>query len=488
MDVPYEKPWPFIGSIHTLFLKSIPEIDAEFRAKFPGRIAGQFLGRVPILNSSDAEFIRDITIKNLSKFTNRRDFFEHEHSKFIRLQIFALQGDHWKHVRSLLAPSFTSGRLKQMYPTINTCAEKFVEHIGKADSAPIIIKDYSSGYTMDVIASTAFGMDVDAQSTLNHPFVQHAGTFFGIPRKTTFFTKLTKIATLLAVLLLPKFLQKRAQLSSFASESIEYFHNIVKQVLDSELNAVEKGNNFIAICADKLVDLKDEETPPRVNHLGLEWSQRGLTSDEVAANAISFFGAGYETTGTALQFFFYSMALYPEIQEKLYAAITEVAVDGHMSYEDLHKLEYLDWCLHESLRMFPPILRFDRVANEDCEINGKYIPKGLDVTCLVYAIHHDPEYWEEPEVFRPERFAEENKTELQQHAFLPFGAGARNCVAMRLALLEVKVAIVHVLAAFCMERTSDTPNPSDLEFKKLAGVLQLAAPLKISAIPRVEHQ
>jgi cytochrome P450 family 3 subfamily A len=111
----------------------------------------------------------------------------------------------------------------------------------------------------------------------------------------------------------------------------------------------------------------------------------------------------------------------------------------------------------ESLRLYPPATSLERVASEDYVLGntGIKIKKGQLIHFPTYAIHRDPENFPEPNSFKPERFLPENRTH-HPYAHLPFGAGPRNCVGMRLALLEVKLALIHSVYKFKFSTTTNT--------------------------------
>ena len=119
-------------------------------------------------------------------------------------------------------------------------------------------------------------------------------------------------------------------------------------------------------------------------------------------------------------------------------------------------MDYLDMCISETLRMFPPGPRVDRVANEDYKYKDLNIPKGTPICISIYAIHHDPEIYPEPEKFKPERFSEEGKKSRDNESYLGFGIGPRNCVAMRFALLEIKLLIAKILSRYQFETCEQT--------------------------------
>ena len=100
--------------------------------------------------------------------------------------------------------------------------------------------------------------------------------------------------------------------------------------------------------------------------------------------------------------------------------------------------------------------RIDRESNKDVTINGLEIPKGMVVTIPIYAIHHDPKIWPEPEKFDPYRFTPEEKVKRSVLDWIPFGAGPRNCVAMRLALTEFKIAIINLVRSYKFVKTEKT--------------------------------
>ncbi len=117
----------------------------------------------------------------------------------------------------------------------------------------------------------------------------------------------------------------------------------------------------------------------------------------------------------------------------------------------------MDSVVMESLRLYPPATSLERVASEDYVLGntGIKIKKGQLIHFPAYAIHRDPENFPEPNSFKPERFFPENRTH-HPYTHLPFGAGPRNCVGMRLALLEIKLALIHSVYKFKFSTTTNT--------------------------------
>ncbi|KPM11177.1 cytochrome P450-like protein 23 [Sarcoptes scabiei] len=150
-----------------------------------------------------------------------------------------------------------------------------------------------------------------------------------------------------------------------------------------------------------------------------------------------------------------------DIQQKLFDEIQSVLDDGKsLNYSSVMTLPYLDAVLSETLRKYPPALALAREASEDYYIKEYDITveKHNDVVIPVYAIHHDPEYYPDPERYDPERFMPENRHKLVPYTYLPFGGGPRNCIGMRFALAEAKLGIANLIKSFRIVRTAKTPE------------------------------
>ena len=119
--------------------------------------------------------------------------------------------------------------------------------------------------------------------------------------------------------------------------------------------------------------------------------------------------------------------------------------------------------IDETLRMFPAAVRLDRIAGEDYQYEGMKIEKGQMVVVPLWALHHDPELYPEPDRFDPERFNEENKKTRDSNAYLPFGDGPRNCMGKRFAILEIKLTLTSIMSKFRFETCDKTPEKIEID-------------------------
>jgi cytochrome P450 len=170
-----------------------------------------------------------------------------------------------------------------------------------------------------------------------------------------------------------------------------------------------------------------------------------LVMDEL----ITLFVAGHETTSNALMWTIYLLTQHPELQQKLQAELDEVLGERDAQFSDLANLKYTEMVIKEAMRLLPPAWTLNaRQANQDTQI-GKYLfPKNKVVFISPYANHRNPKYFDQPEMFNPERFSEENEKTIPKHAYIPFGTGPRVCIGQSFAMMEAKIILATLLNRF----------------------------------------
>ncbi|CAI9741136.1 cytochrome P450 3A8 [Octopus vulgaris] len=461
LGIPGPEPVCYLGNMIELKKRGFCYAPKYWREVY-GDTYGVFLGANPYLVTSDPEIIQEVLVKRFSNFTNRTPFVGDIISK---LAISEARDDHWKYLRTVLAPSYTSHQMRGMNTMIQTCADNLVENIGKfAESKEICdVKTLFSAYTIDVIAATGFGIMVDSQKNPNDSMVKNLKEML----KISFFTPMiflplilpfTRkiIETLLSLNLRgPDFTRKFCTQLIHERKKSQMINGAQNNLLDLMIKAQLKGHEKLDPEEEKELHLENIT----------DWrTKRGITDDEILAQCGLILIAGYETTASTLTFFLHLMSVHPESQQKIYEEIEDVLGEDLPNYENVQKLPYLEMCLNETLRLYPIGTALDRQCKNTCTINGVKIPEGITVKVGVYGLHYDPKYWPEPEKFIPERFSEKGKTEQTPFTFLPFGGGPRICLGMRLAKLEFKIAVVQVIRKFKIlptEKTEDPPVLSD---------------------------
>ncbi|XP_035215013.1 cytochrome P450 3A19-like [Stegodyphus dumicola] len=206
------------------------------------------------------------------------------------------------------------------------------------------------------------------------------------------------------------------------------------------------------------------------------YSNKSLSHDELVAQCVIFFLAGYETTASTLSFITYALALNQDVQDKLREEVDEAikANNGELTYDAIQSMKYLDNVISETLRLYSPAIRTERYAEADYKLGdtGITIPKGMVITIPIYAIHRDPKYYPDPEKFNPDRFSPEERAKRDQYTYLPFGHGPRNCMGMRFALMEIKICLAEVVRNFKIKRCPQTKVPLEFLIGNGQGLLQ----------------
>ncbi|XP_029009808.2 thromboxane-A synthase [Betta splendens] len=489
--IKHPKPVPFFGNMfrfHQGFLNPISDL-----IKTHGRVCGYYLGRRPVVVVADPDMLRQVLVRDFSSFSNRMTL--RFATKPMTDCLLMLRNERWKRVRSILTPSFSAAKMKEMVPLINTATDALMKNLNvyaESGEAFDIHKCFGC-FTMDVIASVAFATQVDSQNNPHDPFVHHAQMFFSFSMFRPimlFFIAFPSIMAPLAGLIPNK---RRDQMNQFFISSIQ---KIIKQ--REEQPPEQRRRDFLQLMLDarsskepassehfdtanrdnELEHLNQPTQPQASEHCHRQpqephtrrLQKKTMSEDEVVGQAFVFLLAGYETSSNTLAFTCYLLAINPECQCKLQEEVDDFFTTHESpDYTNVQELKYLEMVICEALRLYPPGFRFARDIEHDCVVNGQLLPKGATLEIPAGFLHYDPEYWPEPEKFIPERFTPEAKASRHQFVYLPFGAGPRNCVGMRLAQLEIKMALVHLLRRFNVVACSETKVPLELKSSSTLG-------------------
>ncbi|XP_036165810.1 cytochrome P450 3A12-like isoform X1 [Myotis myotis] len=458
LGIPGPTPLPFVGTA-LAYRKGFGTFDMDCFKKY-GNMWGFYDGRQPVLAITDPDMIKAILVKECySVFTNRRSF---PAVGFMKSAISVAEDETWKRIRTLLSPTFTSGKLKEMFPIIGQYADGLVSNMRKEaeKGKPITLKDMFGAYSMDVITGTSFGVNIDSLNNPQDPFVENIKKLLKFNFLDPFFFCLT-----LFPFLGPVF--EAFNIFMFPKSVTDFFKKSVKRMKENRLQ--DKQKHRVDLLQLMINSQNSKETD----------SHKALTDLELVAQSIIFLFAGYETTSSSLSFLMYLLATHPDVQQKLHKEIDATFPNkATPTYDALAQMEYLDMVMNESLRLFPIAGRLERLCKKDVEINGVFIPKGTVVMVPTFILHLDPTYWTEPEEFRPERFSKENKDRINPYIYTPFGSGPRNCIGMRFALMNMKIALVRVLQNFSFKPCKETQIPVELDFQ---GIIQPKKPIVLKA-------
>ncbi|XP_055422494.1 cytochrome P450 4F3-like isoform X2 [Bubalus kerabau] len=189
---------------------------------------------------------------------------------------------------------------------------------------------------------------------------------------------------------------------------------------------------------------------------------KGLSDEDIRAEADTFMFEGHDTTASGLSWILYNLAKHQEYQERCRQEVQELLKDRepkNIEWDDLAQLPFLTMCIKESLRLHPPVTVISRRCTQDTVLpDGRVIPKGVICLISIFGTHHNPSVWPDPEVFDPFRFDPENIKGRSPVAFIPFSAGPRNCIGQTFAMTEMKVVLALTLLRFRVLPDKEEPR------------------------------
>nr|QUF59372.1 cytochrome p450 CYP3044B5 [Brachionus angularis] len=451
-------PWPFFGNFFSIIKRGMPYNDKYMIDNY-GKTMGYYEGSLPVVLTADPKLLKLMLIKDFHHFSNRNVFEAFQFDPLDKILSF-LKDEEWKNVRSILSTVFSSGKLKSMSKLMIECSNRLKENLTELEEKDEYFDARKIfGYlSLDVMCSCCFGFTVDSMKDPDNEVLKHV--------KRLFLDSIDKDPRVILIVLFPKFadfLRKRNLFSLIPKESTDYLKFLTAEIIERRKKRLEKRDDFIQIMVEHEERINNEESIQQQSS-GEKWDSKSghlkktLTSEEIFSQAFLFLFAGYETSSIALNLISYNLATNPECQDLLCEEIDKLIEKyGEVNYEMVHEMNYMNMVIDETLRMYPPAIRFDRVADDDYEYEGIKIKKGALVIVPIWALHYDKEIYPDPEKFIPERFNEENKKLRENCTYLPFGAGPRNCIGMRFALLEIKFTLATILSKFKFVKCDKTP-------------------------------
>lgn len=301
------------------------QIYKQFKGK--SSIAGMFMFIEPALLITDLDLVKDILVKDFNYFVNRGVYYN-EKDDPLSAHLFAIEGQNWRNLRAKLTPTFTSGKMKMMFPTIVAVAEEFKKCIDgemmKGDNE-VEMKEILARYTTDVIGTCAFGLDCNSLADPDAEFRTMGRQIFSM-------SKLRMVRLLFLTTF--KNIGRKLHMKSLTPNVAKFFMNAVKDTVEFREKNDVRRNDFM----DLLIKLKNAGSIDNEN------GKTEITINEIAAQAFIFFLAGFETSSTALSYAIYELSLNQEIQERGRQEVKQMLEKhgGQMTYEAVSEMKYID--------------------------------------------------------------------------------------------------------------------------------------------------
>lgn len=324
------------------------------------------------------------------------------------------EGDTWQRHRRLMQPVFSHRHVAGFAPTMVAAAIDHTETWAGRESVDLVAGLRT--LTIDIVGRVLFGTRLAADAA-------HVGRAV---------TKLQNPAIIAAYLpLAPTLIPGIGAAAG---------------TLDSLVNTVIERR--LATPHDTPTDLLDL--------LIASTADEPLTAKEIHDEVATLVLAGHETTANTLAWTFTLLSQFPAARERLHAEVDEVLAGRDPEAADIDELIWTNAVIREAMRLYPPAWTIERDAVTDDEINGVPIPAGSTVFVSPYLLHHDPQFWPNPEGFDPMRFLPGPETDRPKYAYLPFGGGRRICIGAGFAQLEAALILATVAGRYQLDLTPGT--------------------------------
>jgi len=390
-----------------------------------GDIARFRFGPQEVFLVSHPDWIEDVLVTSAKKF--RKGVALERAKRLLGEGLLTSEGREHLKQRRTIQPLFHRQQVQRFADAMVTHAERWRSSVA-ADST-IDMTSEMAALTLAIVGETLFSSNVQADADEVRDALTAAVQSFGIAflPGLEYFEKLP----------LPMFTRVR-----HARERLDaVIHRVIAERRSAE-GASEDAPRQTDLVS-MLLAARDPENP----------SAPGMSDAQIRDEAMTIFLAGHETTANAMAWTWHLLARQPEVEARLHEELDRVIGAPHgqspqagrlPGVEDVPRLEYTRAVVAESMRLYPPAWTMGRRAMEPHTIGGYAIPAGALVIMSQWIAHHDPRWWQEPEVFAPERWMksepsaalESSAPSRPKYAYFPFGGGSRICIGESFAWTE----------------------------------------------------
>lgn len=366
--------------------------------------------------------------KDMTLFVNHPDYIKHilvsdndRYQKGVGFErvkmllgngIIVSDGPFWRKQRRMIQPAFGKDIIAKLVEQVKQANLKLFEkwHDLAKQEAIINITDVTNELALEIILLALFSDD------LEFVFAQAGGNPFSILTDNS-----------------ARDLQLAVKFRGLTK--------LVGEVIEQRRQEGAERTDFLSV----FMDARDKDT-------GEPMSDKELI-DEVMTLIV----AGSETSATTLNWMWYSLSQYPEVEARLHQEVDEASYDHVPGFENIMELAYTRQVTEEVLRLYPPVWLFTRKAIKQDKLGDYDVVPGTDIFIAPYFLHRHPDYWQAPEKFNPERFTPEAIKQRHKFAFIPFSAGPRRCIGDFFGIVEAQIHFGLMARHFKMEHVEDNP-------------------------------
>ncbi|GJQ81203.1 hypothetical protein Trydic_g23371 [Trypoxylus dichotomus] len=408
-------------------------------------------------------------------------------------------GDKWRKHRRLIAPTFHLNVLKSFINLFNANSLEVVRKLKLEKGKTFDCHDYMSEATVEMLLETAMGVSKSTQGKSCYEYAMAVMKMCDILH-----LRHTK------VWLRPDWLFNITKYGKTQKKLLNIIHSLTRKVIRKKKSDFQQGihspSAFVPkdACAEQL-DVKDKTVVEGLsfgqsaglkddldvddNDVGekkrsafldlmLEAAQNGeaISDEEIKEQVDTIMFEGHDTTAAASSFFLSLMGIHQNIQDKVIQELDEIFGNSNraVTFADTLEMKYLERCLMETLRMYPPVPIIARELNQDIKLASSdlVVPAGCTVVIGTFKIHRRDDIYPNPDVFNPDNFLPEKTANRHYYSFIPFSAGPRSCVGRKYAMLKLKILLSTILRNYRIYsdfKESDFQLQADIILKRAEG-------------------
>ncbi|MBU1822907.1 MAG: cytochrome P450 [Bacteroidetes bacterium] len=410
--VPRHKGLPLVGNTFA-FVRDPLGFLLALQDMYPRMATVNLLGRtITVLQTAeDAKYVLQENNRNYHKSEAYRVL-----AIFLGNGLLTSEGDFWRRQRKLAQPTFYKQRLALMTDMMVQETEHLLADWRSHNyTEPRPIGQDMLRLTLNIVTKALFSTDVGtrvagistALDEIMHYADEELKSFIHIPLKYS--------------------TPRNVRFRNAVSKVEEVIYGIINgRRREWEKDPTSRHDDLL----DMLMHTRDEETGETMSDAQLR--------DEVT----TIFMAGHETTANALSWALYVLAQQPDVVQKIRKESQQVwSAEGTSTFEKARELRYTLQVVQEVMRLYPPAWIIGRRALSEDQIGPYTFPADSYFLISPYTLHRRPEYWDQPEVFNPDRFSEAHAKDRPTYAYIPFGGGPRLCVGNNFALLEMQLVL-----------------------------------------------
>lgn len=347
---------------------------------------------------------------------NHRNYEKSKGYKILRKTLgnglLTSEGEYWKKNRRIVQPAFYKESLANLAQAMHDTTKEMMATWNKriANGEQFILLEETMTLTCDIVTKCLFSSDVSG--------------------KTKAIRKAVSVILDAAMPLMTNPLMVPHWIPTKFNRELRAAMKVIDDVLHNIINKRRKHKEAVhKDLLDMLMYTYDEETGDR------------MTNQQLRDEIIIMFLAGHETSANALAFTFYLLENNPDEKEKFLEEIEHAFTNNELDLSKIGSLTYTKQIINESLRLYPPAWIIGRRSLEEDQLSQNKIDQKQNLLFCPYFIHRDERYWENPELFNPERFSKESERKMHNFQFFPFGGGPRLCVGNNFAYMEMTIIL-----------------------------------------------